>query len=125
MAGRRAGTGGRIPDRKIVSRRRCRRDSRPDLLAGSATLGFTRLLTRNNTGRKPRGWVPLPVPARAFVTAVALADFDRNGRADPVIACSVAEGTSWLNSVQVQLSFVDRFQTVKLPLTVSNPLSGQ
>ncbi len=97
-------------------------DHRPDLLAGSATLGFTRLLKRNNTGRKPRNWVPLPVAAQAFVTAVALADFDRNGRADPVIASSVPEGASWRNRVQVHLSFVGRFQTVEItPEGVKSP----
>jgi hypothetical protein len=87
-------------------------DGRPDLLAGSATLGFTNLLKRNNTGQPgASGWPPLPVPARAFVTAVALADLDGNGRSDPVLAVSAAEGSSWRNSLQVHLSFPGRFET--------------
>lgn len=88
-------------------------DGRPDLLAGSATLGFTNLLQRNNTGQSnAQGWPRLGVPAQALVTAVALADVDGNGRSDPILAVSVAEGSKWRNSLQVHLSFPGRFETV-------------
>lgn len=87
-------------------------DGREDLLAGSSTLGLTKILHLNETGGVATEPAPeLPVPKRAFVTAVALADFDKNGRDDPVVAFSVLEGTTRNHRVEVHLSFPDRFQT--------------
>ncbi len=87
-------------------------DGRPDLLTGSSAFGFTKLVRLNPAPEGgAEGSVGLPVPARAFVTAVALADFDKNGRSDPVVAFSVLEGTTWSHRVEVHLSSSGRFQT--------------
>ncbi len=92
-------------------------DGHPDLLAGSATLGFADLLKRNNTGQSDAStWTPLSVPPQALVTAVALVDLDGNGRADPILAVSVAEGSTWRNSLRVHLSFPGRFRTAVVPI---------
>jgi len=88
-------------------------DGRTDLLSGSATLGFTDLLKRNDAGQlDASGWKALPIPAQALVTAVALADLDGNGRSDPILAISAAEGSTWRNTLQVNLSFPGRFETI-------------
>lgn len=88
-------------------------DGRTDLLAGSATLGFTNLLKRNNAGQSDvSSWTALQIPAQAVVTAVALADLDGNGRSDPILAVSAAEGSTWRNTLQVHLSFPGRFETI-------------
>ena len=89
-------------------------DGRQDVLTGSATLGLSRLLHLNAGGARSEQDPALPVPGRAFVTTVGMADFDKNGRSDPIVGFSVLNGTTWEHRVEVHLSFPGRFQTVSL-----------
>jgi hypothetical protein len=90
-------------------------DGRLDVLTGSSAFGLTKLLHLNNSGEGDVDRVPeLKLPGRAFVTAVGLADIDKNGRSDPIVAFSVLEGVTWQHRIEVYLSFPDRFQPMSV-----------
>ena len=82
-------------------------DGRTDFATGSSVLGRTDIV---NLARGDGGWTPVAVPqvrARAYVRAVAAADFDGDGRADLAVAYESFEGQTWRGGVDVLLPQAD------------------
>jgi hypothetical protein len=79
-------------------------DGRPDLATSSGQLGRRDLV---RLGRSDAAWEPLAlegVRAKAYVRAVAAADFDRDGRADLAVGFATIASGSWRSGLDVLLS---------------------
>jgi hypothetical protein len=76
-------------------------DGRPDLALASGVLGRTDFVYLN---RGAQGWESVVLPGfarRAYVRAVAAADFDADGRDDVAVAYSAFTGETWRSGIDV------------------------
>jgi hypothetical protein len=84
-------------------------DGHADVLHASNVMGSTDVLKLGN----PTGWSSAPLPgleANALIRGVTLADFDHDGRADPVVAFTSRVDGAWQTGIDLFLSRPDGFE---------------
>ncbi|MBI5543822.1 MAG: VCBS repeat-containing protein, partial [Deltaproteobacteria bacterium] len=97
-------------------------DGFPDALAASGVVGAKALLHRGGASGGARTIAEISeLPERALVRAVALADFDHDGRADLVVASRRTEPRGKVSAIDIHYSRADRFERRGVLETVGGP----